>query len=126
LIRTNDVLFVISLADRVVQIAGIKTRPDESWMLQVGRNLIAEDDGALASTRYLTIDQRIRGAFSRVMLIREQPTTRNDTRVYRRQLLDGMLPVITVRPLEFADREFGQYRAVLFSFNCRPRKLNRA
>src|SRR5713226_7574133 len=28
-------LLVISLADRAVQIAGITTRPDESWMLQI-------------------------------------------------------------------------------------------
>src|SRR6185295_7872747 len=35
---THYVLFVISLTDRVVNIAGITTRPDESWMLQVARN----------------------------------------------------------------------------------------
>jgi putative transposase len=46
---THYVLFVISLADRVVNIAGITTRPDEAWMLQVGRNLIDEESGALAS-----------------------------------------------------------------------------
>jgi putative transposase len=33
----------------VVQIAGITTRPDESWVLQLGRNLIAE--------RYLIVDR---------------------------------------------------------------------
>jgi transposase InsO family protein len=54
---THYVLFVINLADRVVQIAGITTRPDEGWMLQVGRNLIAEDDGALATKRYLIVDR---------------------------------------------------------------------
>jgi hypothetical protein len=32
-------VFVISLADRVVKIAGITTRPDESWMLQIARNV---------------------------------------------------------------------------------------
>src|SRR5215831_19137916 len=36
---THYLLFVISLADRVVAIAGITTRPDEEWMLQVARNL---------------------------------------------------------------------------------------
>src|SRR5262245_11006445 len=36
---THYLLFVISLADRVVSIAGITTRPDEDWMLQMGRNL---------------------------------------------------------------------------------------
>src|SRR4029077_2749441 len=33
---THYLLFVVSLADRVVNIAGITTRPDESWMLQIG------------------------------------------------------------------------------------------
>ena len=37
---THYLLFVISLADRVVNVAGITTRPDESWMLQVARNAI--------------------------------------------------------------------------------------
>ena len=46
---THYVLFVISVAERVVHIAGITTRPDEAWMLQVGRNLIDEESGALAS-----------------------------------------------------------------------------
>jgi putative transposase len=54
---TYYVLFVISLADRVVQIAGITTRPSEAWMLQVGRNLIAADDGALMSKRFLIVDR---------------------------------------------------------------------
>jgi len=31
-------LFMISLADRVVKIAAITTRPDEPWMLQIARN----------------------------------------------------------------------------------------
>ena len=49
-------LFVISLADRVVQIAGITTRPGELWTLQLGRNRIAEDGRALAPNRYLIVD----------------------------------------------------------------------
>ena len=49
-------LCVISLADGVVQVA-ITTRSDELWMLQLGRNLIAEDGGALASKRYLIVDR---------------------------------------------------------------------
>jgi hypothetical protein len=36
---THYVLFVIGLADRVVKVAGITTRPDEAWMLQMARNL---------------------------------------------------------------------------------------
>ncbi|MPZ46448.1 MAG: transposase [Betaproteobacteria bacterium] len=54
---TQYVLFVISLSDRVVHIAGITTRPDEAWMLQVGRNLIDADSGALALKRYLIVDR---------------------------------------------------------------------
>jgi putative transposase len=54
---TQYVLFVISLSDRVVHIAGITARPDEAWMLQVGRNLIDTDSGALALKRYLIVDR---------------------------------------------------------------------
>jgi transposase InsO family protein len=54
---THYVLFVISLSDRVVHIAGISARPDEAWMLQVGRNLIDSDSGALALKRYLVLDR---------------------------------------------------------------------
>jgi hypothetical protein len=51
------VLFVIGLADRIVHIAGITTQPDEPWMLQVARNLVDEEGGALAGKRYLIIDR---------------------------------------------------------------------
>jgi len=54
---THHVLFVMSLAERVVHIAGITTWLGEAWMLQVGRNLIDEVSGALASKRYLIIDR---------------------------------------------------------------------
>ncbi|MPZ46443.1 MAG: transposase [Betaproteobacteria bacterium] len=54
---THYVLFVISIADRVVHIAGITARPDEAWMLQAGRNLLDEQDGALAGKRYLIVDR---------------------------------------------------------------------
>lgn len=50
-------LFVISLADRAVPVAGITTRPDEAWMLQMGRNMTDEKSGALATKRYLIIDR---------------------------------------------------------------------
>jgi hypothetical protein len=39
-------LFVMSLADRLVAIAGITTHPDEGWMLQAGRNLTDVERGA--------------------------------------------------------------------------------
>lgn len=50
-------LFVISLADRIVHIAGITTQPDEAWMLLVACNLVDEEGGALAGKRYLIIDR---------------------------------------------------------------------
>jgi len=52
---THQVLFVISIADRVVHNAGITTRPDEATMLQAARNLLEEGDGALAGKRYLIV-----------------------------------------------------------------------
>ena len=54
---THYLLFVISLADRAVSVAGITTRPDESWMLQIARNITEEQSGALHSKRYLIIDR---------------------------------------------------------------------
>jgi transposase InsO family protein len=54
---THYLLFVISLADRVVSIAGITTRPDEDWMLQMGRNLTDLQSGGLKAKRYLITDR---------------------------------------------------------------------
>ena len=54
---TYYILFVINLADRVVNIAGITTKPDEGWMLQMGRNLIDQESGTLVSKRYLIVDR---------------------------------------------------------------------
>jgi len=56
-LMTYYVLFVISISDRVVHIAGITNRPDESWMLQVGRYLLDAEDGVLAGKRYLIVDR---------------------------------------------------------------------
>jgi putative transposase len=50
-------LLFISLADRVVHIAGITTRPDESWMLQIARNITDAQSGALHTKRYLITDR---------------------------------------------------------------------
>ena len=41
---------MISLADRVVKVAGITTRPDEAWM---ARNLTDWEGGALQGKQYL-------------------------------------------------------------------------
>jgi len=54
---TYYVLFVISISDRVVHIAGITNRPDELWMLQIGRHLLDSEDGVLAGKRYLIVDR---------------------------------------------------------------------
>ena len=54
---TYYVLFVISIADRMVHVAGITTRPDEPWMLQIGRNLVDEHEGVLTGKTYLIIDR---------------------------------------------------------------------
>ena len=54
---THYVLFVISIADRVVDIAGITAQPTEAWMLQVGRNLMDKEGGALASMRKLIVNR---------------------------------------------------------------------
>ena len=53
---THSLLFVISLADRVVHVAGISTRSHEVWMLQLARNLLDTESGALRDKRYLIID----------------------------------------------------------------------
>jgi transposase InsO family protein len=65
----------MSLADRVVAIAGITTRPDEAWMLQAGRNLTDSESGILRSKQYLIIDRdgKYMDQFRR--LIRDSGTT---------------------------------------------------
>ncbi len=62
---THYVLFVISLADWVVRIAGIATQPDDIWMLQVARSLVDEEGGAPGSKRYLIIEAAACGASGR-------------------------------------------------------------
>jgi len=71
---THYVLFVISIAERAVHIAGITTRPDEAWMLQVGRNLMDEESGALASKRYLIVDRDTKYTRQFIRLVEERGT----------------------------------------------------
>jgi len=71
---THYLLFVISLADRVVKIAGITTRPDESWMLQIARNVTDSQAGALHSKRYLIIDRDTKYSAQFRRLIRDHGT----------------------------------------------------
>jgi hypothetical protein len=51
------VLFVIRLATREVQVAGILPEPHGQWMKQVARNLTEGLDGFLAGCRYLIHDR---------------------------------------------------------------------
>ena len=54
---THYLLFVISLCDRIVEVVGITTRPNEDWMLQMARNLTDSEGGALRAKKYLIIDR---------------------------------------------------------------------
>jgi putative transposase len=71
---THYLLFMISLADRVVNMAGITTRPDESWMLQIARNETDSAAGALHSKRYLIIDRDTKYSEQFRRLIRDNGT----------------------------------------------------
>ena len=68
-------LFRLSLADRVVTIAGITTRPAESWMLQIARNVTDAQSGALHAKRYLIIDRDTKYSQQFRRLIRDNGTT---------------------------------------------------
>ena len=52
-----QVLFVIRLATREVQVAGIITEPHGQWMKQMARNLTDELEGFLKNCRYLIHDR---------------------------------------------------------------------
>jgi putative transposase len=71
---THYLLFVMSLADRVVSIAGITTRPDESWMLQIARNVTDSQSGAVHAKRYLIIDRAQTCSRGRPLAEPEDPT----------------------------------------------------
>ena len=51
------VLFVIDLATRRVQIAGIASQPDSAWVVQCGRQLTDSVDGFLVGKRFLLHDR---------------------------------------------------------------------
>ena len=71
---TYYLLFVISLADRVVQVAGVTARPDEHWMLQVGRGVVDSESGVLLGKRYLIIDRDTKYSEQFRRLIRDSGT----------------------------------------------------
>ena len=54
---TFYVLFVIELATRKVEIAGITVSPNEKWMRQMAYNLTNFQDGFLRDHRYLIMDR---------------------------------------------------------------------
>ena len=54
---TFYVFFVIELATRRIDIAGITSSPSEPWMMQIGRNLTDPFDGSLAEKRFLILDR---------------------------------------------------------------------
>jgi len=54
---TFYVLFVIDLSTRRVCICGMTTHPDESWMLQMSRNLLDPENGFLREKRHLIVDR---------------------------------------------------------------------
>ncbi len=51
------VFFVIDLASRRVEIAGISPNPDGRWMAQMARNLVDPCDGFLRSETHLIMDR---------------------------------------------------------------------
>src|SRR5262249_9445313 len=54
---THYVLFVIDLATRAVEIAGVTTNPDAQFMAQVARNLTDHLDGFLRGKQLLILDR---------------------------------------------------------------------
>jgi putative transposase len=51
------VFFVMKLKTRSVAIAGITRQPDETWMMQVARNLTAAGDGFLRGIQHVILDR---------------------------------------------------------------------
>jgi transposase InsO family protein len=54
---TFYVLFIIDLSTRRVTVCGVTTNPNDVWMLQVSRNLIDVESGALRDKRFLIVDR---------------------------------------------------------------------
>ena len=66
---TYYVLFFMKLGRREVHVAGITAEPNETWMMQVGRNLTMAGDGFLQGVRYLIHDRDAKfcAAFRRIL-----------------------------------------------------------
>jgi len=56
-LATCYLLFVMELATRRVHFAGSTTNPDESWLLQVARNITDAEEGFLRGKKYLLMDR---------------------------------------------------------------------
>jgi transposase InsO family protein len=56
-LMTYYILFFIHLASRQVHVAGITPHPNETWMVQVARNVTMEEWGFLAPGQYLIHDR---------------------------------------------------------------------
>jgi len=54
---TFSLLFVMEVATRRVHFAGCTPNPDESWMMQIGRNLTDAEDGFFGGKRYVLMDR---------------------------------------------------------------------
>ena len=52
-----QVLFVIDIATRMVEIAGMARDPGGEWMLQIGRGLLDAEEGFLRGKRFLIMDR---------------------------------------------------------------------
>ena len=50
---THYILFFIDIASRTVHVAGITPHPDNSWMMQIARNVTDMNEGFLRGKRYL-------------------------------------------------------------------------
>jgi hypothetical protein len=64
---TYYILFVLDLASRTVKIAGVTSRPDEVWMVQIVRNLTDAEEPFLRHTQFLIMDRdtKYAAAFAR-------------------------------------------------------------
>jgi transposase InsO family protein len=49
--------YVLDLATRRVSLCGITTHPKEAWMMQIARNLLDSETGALRGKRHLIVDR---------------------------------------------------------------------
>lgn len=56
-LTTYYVLFIMDIATRIVQVAGLTTNPNSDFMAQVARNLTDCQDGFLLGKRYLILDR---------------------------------------------------------------------